>query len=103
MMGFLKQFRRVTMGDDEPAKSFLSFVQRAATHRWMRVVRTAQWIGRYGTALFAIPIDLRACASGACAQEYPSAASGLTVSGSTLSAPAATPGGNMSGAPKSCG
>jgi hypothetical protein len=41
MMGFLKQFRRVTMGDDEPAKSFLSFVQRAATHRWMRVVRTA--------------------------------------------------------------
>ncbi|MFT7028618.1 MAG: hypothetical protein ACJAVS_002856 [Paracoccaceae bacterium] len=59
------------------------------------------WIGRDEKVLLGIPTDLCACASGACAQEYPSAVSRLTVSGSTLSLPAATPRRNMSGARKS--
>ena len=41
MMGFLKQFRRVATRYDKTAKSFLSFVQLAAIHRWMRFVHTA--------------------------------------------------------------
>ena len=41
MMGFLKQFRRVATRYDKTAESFLSFVQLAAIHRWMRFVHTA--------------------------------------------------------------
>jgi transposase len=41
MMGFLKQFRRVVTRYDKTAESFLSFVQLAAIHRWMRFVHTA--------------------------------------------------------------
>ena len=41
MMGLLKQFRRVATRYNKTAESFLSFVQLAAIHRWMRFVRTA--------------------------------------------------------------
>ena len=41
MMGFLKQFRRIATRYDKTAESFLSFVQLAAIHRWMRFVHTA--------------------------------------------------------------
>jgi transposase len=41
MMGLLKQFRRVATRYDKTAESFLSFVQLAAIHRWMRFVHTA--------------------------------------------------------------
>jgi transposase len=41
MMGFLKQFRRVATRYDKTAESFLSFVQLATIHRWMRFVHTA--------------------------------------------------------------
>ncbi|MFT7391814.1 MAG: transposase, partial [Paracoccaceae bacterium] len=41
MMGFRSQFRRVATQYDKTAASFLSFVQLAAIHRWMRIVRTA--------------------------------------------------------------
>ncbi len=41
MMGLLKQFRRVAARYDKTAESFLSFVQLAAIHRWMRFVHTA--------------------------------------------------------------
>jgi transposase len=41
MMGFLSQFRRVATRYDKTAASFLSFVQLAASHRWMRFVHTA--------------------------------------------------------------
>jgi transposase len=39
MMGFLKQFRRVATRYDKTAESFLSFVQLAAIHHWMRIVQ----------------------------------------------------------------
>jgi transposase len=41
MMGLLKQFRRVATRYDKTAESFLSFLQIAAIHRWMRFVHTA--------------------------------------------------------------
>jgi transposase len=41
MMALLKRFRRVATRYDKTAESFLSFVQRAAIHRWMRFVHTA--------------------------------------------------------------
>jgi transposase len=41
MMGLLKQFRRVATRYDKTAESFLSFVQLATIHRWMRFVHTA--------------------------------------------------------------
>jgi transposase len=40
-MGFSKQLRRVATRYDKTAESFLSFVQLAAIHRWMRFVHTA--------------------------------------------------------------
>ena len=39
-IGHLKQFRRVATRYDKTAGSFLSFVQIAAIHRWMRFVHT---------------------------------------------------------------
>jgi transposase len=41
MIVLLKQFRRVAPRYDKTAASFLSFVQIAAIHRWMRFVYTA--------------------------------------------------------------
>ena len=41
MMGLLKQFRCVATRYDKTAASFLSFVQIAAIHRWMRFVHEA--------------------------------------------------------------
>jgi transposase len=41
MMGLLKQFRRVATCYGKTPASFLSFVQIAAIHRWMRFVHTA--------------------------------------------------------------
>jgi hypothetical protein len=45
MMRLLKHVRRVAMRYDKTAESFISFVQLAAIHRWMRFVHTAQSIG----------------------------------------------------------
>jgi len=41
MMGLLKQFRRVATRYGKTPASFLSFVQIAAIHRWMRFVHAA--------------------------------------------------------------
>ena len=46
MMGFLKQLRRVATRYDKTAESFLSFVQLAAIHRWIRFVHTASLTSR---------------------------------------------------------
>jgi IS5 family transposase len=41
MIGFMKHFRRLATRYDKTVGSFLSFVQLAAIHRWMRFVHTA--------------------------------------------------------------
>jgi hypothetical protein len=47
MMGFATQFRRVATRKHKTVESFVSFVsfvQLAAIHRWMRFAHTARWV-----------------------------------------------------------